>query len=215
MRTRCQRGHFEDAAPAPLTVAVCSRASSCGRWTSREDRCGACSPCSAWLSSHFAPSTSASRFFLIPSRGSDDPLVAHLRSWFTVTVCRTAGDLTSTSSLVADPGSGSMNLACLNAWSARPAASYRVSATTSTLWLVPSRSRNVTVQVWTGTARKRSSFALYSPAGQSAMQKAGSLVLGPFATGENPNPSPSTTPFVCPRATTSSSFTSRTSRLRA
>ena len=67
---------------------------------------------------YFTPSTSANRFFLIPSLGSDDPLVDHLRSWFTVTVCRTAGDLTSTSSLVAGPGSGSMNLACLNAWSA-------------------------------------------------------------------------------------------------
>lgn len=62
------------------------------------------------------------------------PSRTQAHNWFTVTVCRTAGDLTSTS-LVADPGSGSMNFACLNAWRARPAASYRVSATTSTLWL--------------------------------------------------------------------------------
>lgn len=68
---------------------------------------------------HFGPSTSANRFFLIPSLGSDEPLVAQLRNWFTVTVCSTAGDLTSSSSLVADPGSGSMNLACLTQGSCR------------------------------------------------------------------------------------------------
>lgn len=75
-----------------------------------------------------------------------------------------------------------------------PAASYRVSATTSTLWLVPSRSRNVTVQAWTGTARKCSKLALLFAMNQHGQGGGRYSVLRYFATGRPPAPAPPARP---------------------
>ena len=61
--------------------------------------------------------------FRFPSRGSDDPEPTHRITWPTVKVCLTTGAFTSTSSLLAVPGFGSMNSAWRNAWRARAAAS--------------------------------------------------------------------------------------------